>query len=61
LCKAPITLDPVALLHGEKAACSQCGTALSLEPGESIRSALGRFEAARDEVQQVIGGRRRRG
>jgi hypothetical protein len=61
ICRAPIAIDPVALLGGQKASCGNCGTALSLEPGESMRSALERFGAARDEVQQVIGGRNRRG
>lgn len=56
-----MTLTLTALLAGEKAECGECGTALSIEPGESTRVAMQRFEAARDEVQQVIGGRKRRG
>ncbi|UIP08122.1 hypothetical protein LY632_06930 [Erythrobacter sp. SDW2] len=49
------------LLAGENAECGICGTALSIQPGESIRAAMERFGAAREEVQQVIGGRKRRG
>jgi hypothetical protein len=56
-----MSIDVPALLTGAKAECGDCGTALSIEPGESARSAMERFEAARDEVQQVIGGRKLRG
>lgn len=60
VCQVPMTLDPVSLLAGQKARCDTCGTALLLEPGETMRSTIERFEAAREEVQQVIGGRKKR-
>lgn len=61
VCKAPLTINAMALLGGEKASCAGCGTAISLEPGSAMREAMVRFGAARDEVQQVVGKGRRRG
>lgn len=58
LCRTPIAIDPVALVAGEKADCGGCGSALWLEPGEIMRTTIERFDAARAEVKQVIGGRR---
>lgn len=55
-----MVIDVPAMLTGEKAECGTCGTALAIEPGESTRAAIERFEAARDEVKAVIGGRKRR-
>ncbi|WP_435417268.1 hypothetical protein WAB17_10345 [Parerythrobacter aurantius] len=60
LCRTPIAIDPVSLLAGEKADCAGCGSALRLEPGETMRSTIERFDAARAEVKQVIGGRARK-
>ena len=53
VCRAAILVDPVALLHGDKAACGSCGTALALEPGEGMRSAIEQFDSARQEVRKV--------
>lgn len=61
VCKAPMALDLPALLAGETAECGTCGTALSIQPGKSTRAAMERFGAAREEVKQVIGGRKRKG
>ena len=60
VCNAPIAVDPVALLAGGRAVCGGCGTVLRLEPGEGLRQTVERFEAAKREVRQVIGGRVRR-
>lgn len=56
-----MVLDLPGLLAGENAECDTCGTALSIQPGESTRAAMERFGAAREEVKQVIGGRKRQG
>lgn len=61
VCRTPIAVDPVALLAGARAVCGGCGTAMRLEPGEGVRQTVEQFEAARREVRQVIGGRKRRG
>ena len=60
VCRAPIAVDVSMLLAGTKAECGECGTALSIEPGERTRAAMERFGAAREEVKQVIGGRKRK-
>ena len=53
VCRTAILVDPVSLLGGEKAACGSCGTALALEPGEGMRSAIEQFDSARQEVRKV--------
>lgn len=55
VCKAPIGIDPVALLRGEKAACGDCGTALVLEPGDAMRSTMEGFTAACDALRNAAG------
>lgn len=53
VCRTAILVDPVSLLGGEKAACASCGTALALEPGEGMRSAIEQFVSAKQEVRKV--------
>ena len=51
MCEKRFAVDNAALLRGEKLACDGCGTSLAVEPGQSVRDAIARFEQARAEIR----------